>query len=77
MLDLKDSTDLELARELCERADVVVSNFKPGTLERFGLDYDAVSRGDPGVVHCEISGFGEGAGATCPATTHSSRRSAA
>src|SRR6476646_12233255 len=32
VLDLKDSTDLELARELCARADVVVSNFKPGTL---------------------------------------------
>ena len=59
MLDLKATPDLELARALCERADVVVSNFKPGTLERFGLDYEAVSRAEPGVVYCEISGFGE------------------
>ncbi len=66
VLDLKDSTDLELARELCARADVVVSNFKPGTLERFGLDYATVSRGNPGVVHCEISGFGEHAGRDLP-----------
>ena len=66
VLDLKDATDLELARELCARADVVVSNFKPGTLERFCLDYAAVSRGNPGVVHCEISGFGERAGRDLP-----------
>jgi crotonobetainyl-CoA:carnitine CoA-transferase CaiB-like acyl-CoA transferase len=66
VLDLKDSTDLELARELCVRADVVVSNFKPGTLERYGLDYATVSRGNPGVVHCEISGFGERAGRDLP-----------
>src|SRR6476661_1821366 len=66
VLDLKDSTDLDLARELCERADVVVSNFKPGTLERFGLDYATVSRGNPGVVYCEISGFGERGGRDLP-----------
>jgi crotonobetainyl-CoA:carnitine CoA-transferase CaiB-like acyl-CoA transferase len=66
VLDLKGSTDLELARELCARADVVVSNFKPGTLERFGLDHATVSRGNPGVVHCEISGFGEHAGRDLP-----------
>ena len=41
VLDLKETVDLALARELCARADVVVSNFKPGTLERFGLDYAA------------------------------------
>jgi crotonobetainyl-CoA:carnitine CoA-transferase CaiB-like acyl-CoA transferase len=65
-LDLKQAHDLELARELCARADVVVSNFKPGTLDRFGLDYTAVARGNPGVVHCEISGFGERAGRDLP-----------
>ena len=75
VLDLKDDADLELAHRLCERADVVVSNFLPGTLARFGLDYEAISRVNPGVVHCEIRGFGEGAGARCRATTRSSRRS--
>jgi crotonobetainyl-CoA:carnitine CoA-transferase CaiB-like acyl-CoA transferase len=62
VLDLKREPDLELARTLCERADVVISNFKPGTLERFGLDYDAVSALNEQVVYCEISGFGEGGG---------------
>src|SRR3954452_1956629 len=65
-LDLKQAHDLELARELCARADVVVSNFKPGTLERFGLDYDRVARANPGVVHCEITGFGERGGRALP-----------
>jgi len=66
VLDLKSEPDLELARRLCERADVVVSNFLPGTLHRFGLDYERVAAVNPGVVHCEISGFGEGAGAALP-----------
>ncbi|MGZ4334942.1 MAG: CaiB/BaiF CoA transferase family protein [Gaiellaceae bacterium] len=66
VLDLKVADDLELARRLCERADVVVSNFLPGTLARFGLDHESVATVNPGVVHCEISGFGEGAGATLP-----------
>jgi crotonobetainyl-CoA:carnitine CoA-transferase CaiB-like acyl-CoA transferase len=66
VLDLKEETDLELARRLCARADVVVSNFLPGTLARFGLDHETVASANPGVVHCEISGFGEGAGAALP-----------
>jgi crotonobetainyl-CoA:carnitine CoA-transferase CaiB-like acyl-CoA transferase len=65
-LDLKARPDLELARRLCERADVVVSNFKPGTLERFGLGHDALSEVNPGVISCEISGFGERGGRDVP-----------
>lgn len=59
VLDLKRAGDLELARRLCERADVVVANFLPGTLERYGLDRAAVAKANPGVVHCEITGFGD------------------
>ncbi|MGH3002256.1 MAG: CaiB/BaiF CoA transferase family protein, partial [Gaiellaceae bacterium] len=65
-LDLKTAPDLELARRLCGRADVVVSNFKPGTLERFGLDHETVAAANPGVVHCEISGFGARGGRDLP-----------
>jgi len=65
-LDLNDDTDRELARRLCERADVVVANFRPGTLERFGIGYDAVAASSPRVVYCEITGFGEAAGASLP-----------
>jgi len=65
-LDLKAAPDLELARRLCERADVVVANFKPGTLERLGLGYESIAAANPGVVYCEISGFGERGGRELP-----------
>jgi crotonobetainyl-CoA:carnitine CoA-transferase CaiB-like acyl-CoA transferase len=57
-LDLKDPDDADLAHELARRADVVVENFKPGGLARFGLDYDSVARTNPAVVYASISGFG-------------------
>jgi crotonobetainyl-CoA:carnitine CoA-transferase CaiB-like acyl-CoA transferase len=59
-LDLKDAGDLALAGELCARADVVVESFRPGTSDRLGLGYEAVSRANPGVVYCSISAFGSG-----------------
>jgi crotonobetainyl-CoA:carnitine CoA-transferase CaiB-like acyl-CoA transferase len=59
-LDLRDEGDLAAAHELARRADVFVENFRPGGLSRFGLDYDAVSAGNPGVVYASISGFGSG-----------------
>jgi crotonobetainyl-CoA:carnitine CoA-transferase CaiB-like acyl-CoA transferase len=61
-LDLKDPTDVALAQELARRADVLVENFKPGGLGRFGLDYASVSAVNPGVVYASISGFGSGPG---------------
>jgi crotonobetainyl-CoA:carnitine CoA-transferase CaiB-like acyl-CoA transferase len=61
-LDLKNPADRDLACELARRADVVVENFKPGGLGRFGLDYDSVAAGNPGVVYASISGFGSGPG---------------
>src|SRR3954465_9043872 len=66
VLDLEVEQDLDLARQLCERADVVVSNFKPGTLERFGLDYDRVASANAQVVYCEISAFGGRGGRAMP-----------
>lgn len=65
-LDLTSGPDLELARTLCARADVVVSNFKPGTLARFGLDHATLAAASPGLVSCEISGFGERGGRGLP-----------
>jgi crotonobetainyl-CoA:carnitine CoA-transferase CaiB-like acyl-CoA transferase len=66
VLDLKDDGDAELARRLAARADVLVENFKPGGLTRFGLDHPAVAAANPGVVYCSISGFGPAAGADLP-----------
>jgi crotonobetainyl-CoA:carnitine CoA-transferase CaiB-like acyl-CoA transferase len=66
VLDLSDPADLAAAHALAARADVMIQNFKPGGLRRFGLDYEAVRHGNPTVVYCSISGFGAGKGAGLP-----------
>ena len=65
-LDLHDEGDAALARELAARADVLVENFKPGGMARWGLDYDSVAAANPGVVYASISGFGSGGGRALP-----------
>jgi crotonobetainyl-CoA:carnitine CoA-transferase CaiB-like acyl-CoA transferase len=57
-LDLKDAGDVALAQELATRADIMMENFRPGGLARFGLDYDSVAKANPGVIYASISGFG-------------------
>lgn len=57
-LDLRGPAELAAARELVTRADVVVENFLPGTMDRLGLGYDDVAADNPEVVYCSISGFG-------------------
>lgn len=61
-LDLKDPDDVTVAQELARRADVLIENFKPGGLARFGLDYDRVAATNPRLVYASISGFGSGPG---------------
>jgi crotonobetainyl-CoA:carnitine CoA-transferase CaiB-like acyl-CoA transferase len=65
-LDFTDPEDLRLAQELASRADVVIENFKPSGLVRFGLDYEAIARRNPGVIYTSISGFGTAEGASLP-----------
>ncbi|MEV0801016.1 CoA transferase [Kribbella sp. NPDC050281] len=59
-LDLKDPGDVAVAQELARRADVLIENFKPGGLARFGLDYESVAAVNPRLVYASISGFGSG-----------------
>lgn len=65
-LDLGDPADVEVAHELSARADVLIHNFKPGGIERFGLGYADVAARRPDVVYCAISGFGSRGGADLP-----------
>jgi crotonobetainyl-CoA:carnitine CoA-transferase CaiB-like acyl-CoA transferase len=65
-LDLTSSQDNERARSLAQQADVVISNFAPGTMEDFGLGYEDVRETNSGVIYCSISGFGDGPGAHMP-----------
>ncbi|WP_258803619.1 CaiB/BaiF CoA transferase family protein [Pseudarthrobacter sp. NS4] len=66
VLNLKDEDDLAAAKELAARADVVIENFKPGGLKRFGLDYSSVRERNEAVIYCSISGFGTAEGAALP-----------
>jgi crotonobetainyl-CoA:carnitine CoA-transferase CaiB-like acyl-CoA transferase len=65
-LDLADPGDLAAARELARRADIMIQNFKPGGLAKFGLDYDAVAASNPRIIYASISGFGSGGGRDLP-----------
>jgi crotonobetainyl-CoA:carnitine CoA-transferase CaiB-like acyl-CoA transferase len=65
-LDLGQPADLAAAQELARRADIFVQNFKPGGLDRFGLDYTSVSAANPRIIYAEISGFGLSGGRDLP-----------
>lgn len=56
--DLKDADDLEKIKALLAKADVMIHNFRPGVMERIGLDYETVKQINPGIVYGEISGYG-------------------
>lgn len=58
-VDLRKPEGQALIRKLCEAADVVIENFRPGTLERWGLGYDTLSKINPGIVLVRISGYGQ------------------
>ena len=66
VLDLADPDDLSVAHRLSARADVMIQNFKPGGLAKFGLDYESVRTRRPDSIYCSISGFGAGGGAGLP-----------
>jgi crotonobetainyl-CoA:carnitine CoA-transferase CaiB-like acyl-CoA transferase len=56
--DLKNSDDLERVKQLIEKADVVLHNFRPGVMQRLGLDYETVKTINPTIVYAEVSGYG-------------------
>ena len=58
-LDLKDAGDKATFLKLAADADVIVEAFRPGVVKRLGIDYDAVAAGNPRVVYCSISAFGQ------------------
>jgi crotonobetainyl-CoA:carnitine CoA-transferase CaiB-like acyl-CoA transferase len=57
--DLKDPRDLEKVRALVRRADVLIQNFRPGVMERLGLDHASARRENPGIVYASASGYGD------------------
>ena len=58
-INLRDPEGQEIVRGLAKSADIVVENFRPGTMEKWGLGYEALSKDNPGLVMVRISGFGQ------------------
>ena len=66
VLDLTDPDDRDHARSLVAGADIVVENFRPGTMEKLGLGYEDLRAIRPDVIYCSITGFGHDGGAGLP-----------
>lgn len=58
-VDLKSDAGIELIKSLVIESDVIINNFKTGTMQRLGLDYETLSELNPEIVYCSITGFGE------------------
>ncbi len=58
-LNLKHAEGQAIARSLAQRADVLIENFMPGTLDGIGLGYDALRARNPGLIYCSITGYGQ------------------
>src|SRR5262245_17195649 len=58
-LDLKTAEGVASARHLIDGADVVIENYRTGTLDRLGLGYDDVRKENPRLIYCSITGFGD------------------
>ncbi len=58
-LNLKNANDLELVKRMISKADVVVENFRPGTMQRLGLGPEDLVKQYPQLIYCSISGFGQ------------------
>lgn len=68
-LDLKKPEGVAIAKRLAREADVVLQNYRPGVIEKFGLDYESVRKENPTVVYLSLTGFGQtGPKAKHPAT---------
>lgn len=59
VLDLKDPRGVEIFKKLAAKADVILESFRPGVMEKLGLDYESSSLHNPGPIYCSISAYGQ------------------
>src|ERR1700689_1278668 len=58
-IDLKSPEGLEVCRKLAARADIMIENFRPGTMNRLGLDYASLAEANPRLIYVSVSGYGQ------------------
>ena len=58
-LDLKSTKGVQIFFDLAEKADVIIEGFRPGVVQRLGIDYDTVRAKNPSIIYCSISGYGQ------------------
>ncbi|MEW9670095.1 CaiB/BaiF CoA transferase family protein [Ammoniphilus sp. 3BR4] len=58
-LNLKEEAGKRIFMELAQKADVIIENYRPGVVKSLGIDYEAVSAVNPGIIYCSISGYGQ------------------
>src|SRR5438445_9037030 len=59
-IDFKSERGLALVKDMAKKADVMIENMAPGTIERLGLGYEAIRALNPGIIYAQVKGFGEG-----------------
>ena len=57
--NLREPEGQEIAKKLISNADMVLENFRPGTLEKWGMDYETLSKNNPGLIMIRVSGYGQ------------------
>ena len=58
-LDISKPEGQQIARELAMKSQVLIENYKVGTLKRYGLDFDSLKKENPGLIYCSVTGFGQ------------------
>ena len=58
-VNLKEAEGREIIRELARKSDILIENYKVGTLDKMGLGYEEIKKINPGIIYCSITGFGQ------------------
>lgn len=57
-IDFKNASGIEIIQKLAEEADILVENYLPGTLKKYGLDFETLSANNPRLIYASITGYG-------------------